>query len=242
MKGNIPQTFDGERAHFNVARIKKSGETFEVVVDPDAAVKFRETKQLEVREVLKSEHIFVNASKGEMPSADELQKAFHTADELKVAEIIIREGEIQLTAEHRQKVREEKMKKIIQLIHINAIDPKTNTPHPETRIRNAFAEAKIHIDEFRRAEDQISDIIKKLQPIIPIRFETKTIDIQIPANYAAKMYQTVTSYGKIKDEQWLNDGSWHVIVTIPAGLQNEFFDELNGKTHGSVQINLEAKK
>jgi len=36
----------------------------------------------------------------------------------------------------------------------------------------------------------------------------------------------------------MNDGSWHAVVEIPAGLQNEFFDELNKETHGNIHTKI----
>ena len=231
-------TFDKEKVSFNLGKLKKEGTMYEIVVDPDLAISFKAGKQIEVREVLKAEHIFLDAKKGNLASEDLLQKAFDTDDALKVAEIILKEGEIQVTSEYREKKREEKKRKILQLIHINAMDPTTKLPHPLTRLENAFAEAKIHIDENKKAEDQVHDVLAKLRPIIPIKIEQRKIEVHIPANYAAKMYGTMKGYGTIKKEEWLNDGSWKVQIEIPAGLQTDFFDELNSKTHGSVETKI----
>ncbi|MFC2136136.1 SBDS family ribosome assembly factor, partial [Bacteroidota bacterium] len=48
----------------------------------------------------------------------------------------------------------------------------------------------------------------------------------------------VQHLGEIKKEQWMNDGSWFAVVEIPAGLQNEFFDELNKETHGNIETKI----
>jgi ribosome maturation protein SDO1 len=236
MKG---MTFDQERVHLNLARLKRGGDTFEVVIDPDKAILYKEGKIESVSEVLHAEKVFFDAKKGQITSAEELEKVFNTANPLEVAAIILKEGEVQFTHEHREKKREEKRRKILEIIHINAIDPKTGLPHPLTRLENAFAEAKIHIDENKRAEDQVKDILDKLCPIIPIKFDIKIIDVRIPATYATKLYGIVKNYGKIKKEEWLNDGSWKVAIEIPAGLQNEFFDDLNARTHGSVDVKVQ---
>ena len=99
-------------------------------------------------------------------------------------------------------------------------------------------QANIHIDEHKRAEDQVADVVRALTPILPIRFETRTIQLHVPANYAPKLYGAVAGFGKIKKEAWLNDGSWLVDVEIPAGLQTEFFDDMNSRTHGSVEAKI----
>ncbi|MBU1975310.1 MAG: ribosome assembly factor SBDS [Nanoarchaeota archaeon] len=231
-------TFDKEKVSFNLARIKKHGMTFEVVVDPDLAMNFKDGKSIEVTDLLKSEDIFTDAKKGNIAPDETLIKAFGTDNALKVANIILTEGEIQVTSEYREKKREEKKKRILELIHINAVDAQTGLPHPMTRLENAWAEAKIRVDDNKKAEDQIHDIVTVLRPILPIKFDVKRIEVHVPATYAAKMYPTIKNFGKFKKEDWLNDGSWKVIVEIPAGLQDEFFDELNSKTHGSVETKI----
>ncbi|MCF7866157.1 ribosome assembly factor SBDS, partial [Candidatus Woesearchaeota archaeon] len=113
---------------------------------------------------------------------------------------------------------------------------RTGSPHPVTRIENAMNEAKIKIDEFKKAEDQIQEIMHLLKPIIPIKLETKKYKIHIAVQYASKLIGTLKGYGKVKTETWLNDGSYTCEIEIPAGIQEELMDELNSKTHGSVQI------
>jgi ribosome maturation protein SDO1 len=229
---------DESKLSLNLAKLKKGGEKFIVVVDPDLAIKYTQGVDVNLREVLMTEDIFSDPQKGEHVSEKRMEEVFGTKDPLKVAEHILKEGEIQLTSEYRAEVREKKKKKIIEIIHRNAVDPKTGLPHPVSRIENAFEEAKIHIDERKKAEDQISDIIKKLMPILAIRFELKEIELHIPASYAGKLYGLVASFGKILRDEWLNDGSWKCVVEIPAGLQTELYDSLNNRTHGSVDARV----
>ena len=236
--GSTRMTFDRERVHFNLARLKTHGAIFEIVVDPDKAVEHKQGKDVAIGEVLRAEKIFSDAKKGLAASEEQMQAIFETKDPVVIAEKILKEGELQLTSEYREKVRETKRKKIIEIIHRNGVDPRTQAPHPVQRIENAFEEAKVHIDEYKRAEDQVHEILRKLQPILPIRFEIKDLEIHIPTAYAPKMYGTVSGYAVIKKDEWQNDGSWLCVVEIPAGLQTELMDELNNKTHGNVQIKV----
>lgn len=232
-------TYDHERVQLNLARVRKGGAIFEIVVDPDKAVAWKENAGAgDVSEILKAEEIFSDAKKGMAASEHQLTSIFGTDDPLKVAQIILEEGEIQITQQHREKLREEKRRKLIDLIHTNAIDPRSGNPHPSKRIELAMDEAKVRIDEFKRAEDQMQETVKKLMPVLPIRIERAKLIIHLPAAIAAKLYSTVQQYGSMVDETWLNDGSWRCTVEIPAGLKNELIDTLNSKTHGSVTIEL----
>lgn len=233
-------TYDQERVSFNVARLQKGGETFELVVDPDAAVAMKEggaepTPEA-VREVVKAEKVFSDAKKGLLASEEHMQAVFNTTDFEGVAKQILTEGEIQLTAEHRELVRERKRKKLIALIHRNAVEPRTGNPHPEKRIELAFEEAKVRVDEFKTADQQLDDVVKKLQPILALKFEKAHLLVKVGNQYAGKMYGEVSRMAKILKDSWLNDGSWQAEVELPGGLRDEFVDMINGLTHGSAQV------
>ena len=226
-----------ERISLNLAKLKKGGEHFEVIIDPDKIVLYR-SKKAAAREVLMYEKIFSDAKKGFEASSELIGNVLGTNDILKVAETILNEGEIQFTQEYRDNKRKEKLNRIIDMITRNALDPVSGLPHPRTRIVAAMEEAKVRIDDFKSAEDQINDIVSKLKPIIPIKIGMKEIHVRIPTQYAGKSYSTVEKFGRILNDSWLTDGSWACTVEIPAGLQNDFFDALNKLTHGSVESKI----
>ncbi len=217
-----------------IARLKKAGENFEVLVDLDKALDFRKGKA-KIDEVLAAEYIYKDSKKGMKASEHETEKFFTTTDIKKVAEIIVKNSDIHLTAEHKSKLREEKRKKVIDLIHKNAVDPTTGLPHPLTRIENAIEEAKIRVDEFKSAEEQIEQVLEKLTEIMPIKFEVKKLLVRIPAKYSGSSYNIIKQFGRILSENWENDGSLSLKVEIPGGLTEEFYDKLNNLTHGQVE-------
>jgi len=228
------KTFDKERLSVNLAKIKKAGENFEVIIDPDKVLEYRKNKA-EVREVLMYDKIFSDAKKGFEASSEKLKAVFGTENIIESAKIILDQGEIQFTQEYREQKRKEKLNKILNIITRNAVDPKTGIPHPRNRIEAALDEAKVKIDYYKDAEDQVSDIVTELQPVLPIKFAMKEIQVKIGPLYAGKAYSIVERYGKIKMDNWQTDGSWVCSVELPAGMQNEFFDALNKLTHGSME-------
>src|SRR4030042_5902954 len=122
-----------------IARLKKDGESFEILVDCDKAISFKKGKG-DIRDVVAAEYIYKDSKKGEKASEHEMEKFFESKNFFRVAEIILKQGEIQLTSEYRNKLREENKRKIIELIHMNAVDSKTGLPHPTVRIENAMNE------------------------------------------------------------------------------------------------------
>ncbi len=232
------KTFEKEHFNINIARLKKGGQSFEINVDPDLAIAFKEGQKVDIIDILRSEDVFFNTKEGELASETMMKSLFGTDKTLEVAKIILEKGEIQLTAEYRNKVREQKKKKLLNIIHRNAINPKTGMPHPIQRIENAFEEAKVKFKEYVTVEDQVQDIVKLLQPILPIKFDHKTIEVKVDAAHSHAIFGIAKKYGVIKENKWLNGGSWYGLIEIPAGLRTEFFDELNKVTHGTATTKI----
>ena len=229
--------FSKEKAHFYIARIKKGGKDFEIDVDPDIALAYKAGKA-EIKDVLKAEHIFADLKKGMVASEKEMETLFGTSDVFEVAKIILEKGELPITAEHKRAMVEEKRKQIIHIIHTNAVDPKTHLPHPAQRIEAAMEEAKVRIDDFKSANEQIDEVLKKIRVVLPIKFEVKEIAAKIPAAYAPKSYPVLKSFGKLLREEWLRDGSLAVLVEMPGGLEEEFHQKLNALCHGEVETKI----
>ncbi|WP_457614377.1 ribosome assembly factor SBDS [Methanopyrus sp.] len=221
-----------------VARLEKGGERFEVLVDPEGARKLREGEDVDVEEILAVEQVFRDARKGERASEQAMEELFGTSNPIKVAEIVIKEGEIQLTAEQRRKMQEEIRRKIIHIIARRAVDPRTGAPHPPERIERAMEEAGVHIDPMKSAEEQVKEVIKQLRPVLPMKFEEVKVAIRIPAKYTGQAMGVVREFGDIEREEWQYDGAWVAVVRLPAGLQDEFFEKLNEITKGDFESKI----
>jgi ribosome maturation protein SDO1 len=218
-----------------IARMKKEGKNFEILVDCESALAVRSGKSNDVRGALAAVDVFSDANKGLKASENEMKHLFGTFDVLEVAELIMQKGDLQLTQEYRQKLRDDKKRQIIGIIHRNGVDPKTHSPHPVNRIEAAFEEAKFHVDEFHNVNDQVQEALKKLRPILPIKFEIKEIEIKITAEYAMKCYAVVKQFGTILKEHWTDSGMWDAVVEIPGGVEMDMFDRLNKIAHGNIE-------
>jgi len=219
-----------------VASLKKENRNFEILVDCEKAMDFKKGILSSVRDVLAIDSIFKDAQKGELASG--LIGIFNTEDVEKISEEIIKKGEIQLTADYRKKLFEERRRQVVSLISRNAMDSRTKTPIPEKRVELAMEQAKVNIDPNKTAEEQMNAIVDLLRPIIPIIISNVELDVVIPANYSAKAYNVVSRFGKPKKDLWLNDGAWKFVIEIPAGIQTEFMEEMNKLTKGEVKINI----
>lgn len=222
----------------NVIKLKTHGQNFEILADSAKALSLKSGMAVDIRDVLAVQKVFTDAKKGMEASPNALSSIFKTDDPLEVAKLIIQKGDIPLTSEYKHNLREQKKKQIIDIIHRNAVDPKTHAPHPPQRIEAALEQAKFHIDEVKDVNRQVEDALKAIRPILPIKFEIKEIAAKVPAEFAAKSYPILNSFGKKIREDWQTDGSLVVVLEMPGGLEEDFHNKLNALCHGNVETKI----
>ena len=220
------------------ARLESHGARFEVLVDPDAALAIkRDEFEGDLEDVIAAEDVFENASRGDRPAENDLEKVFDTTDPLEIIPVVIKKGEIQITSEQRKQMAEQKHKQLVNQITRNAVNPQMDdAPHPPERIESALQEAGFTIDPMEPAETQIDDALDALRPVIPIRFDEVTMAVRVPADYAGSAQAQIRQFGDLTKEEWQNDGAWVGVLEFPAGLQNEFYDLANEITSGEAEI------
>jgi len=247
-----------------IGRLENSGRTFEMLMDPEKAWEAKKYIREEINKRLKegkkrsrltpkeiindlnitlelifeSFIVFEDLKRGKKATDGDMEVVFGTNDGKEIGAHILLDGDIQWTRSQREEEKEKKLKQIINIISKNAINPQNNKPHPPERIEKAIEEADVKIDLMRNAEEQVDDVVKKIQTIIPIKMEQIEMAIKIPTSYTAKGYNIVAQFAQIKKEEWQSDGSWVSVISMPAGLQMELLDKLNKLTHGRVQTKL----
>jgi ribosome maturation protein SDO1 len=250
---------------YTIARLRKHNKDIEMIVEPEEAWKAKKKIETVIRD-MKSEDenavftlddlknipeidinnifegliVFEDAKRGKEHADADLEAIFGTTDAVEIAYQLLfdRETEWHWTKKQRDENFDKKKRQIIAIIAKNCINPQTKKPHPPQRIEKAIAEAKYNVDILKSAEEQVKDVISAISAIIPIRMENVELAVKIPASYAAKSYNIVERYGKIKQDEWANDGSWMGIVDMPAGMEADFLEKINKLTHGRVQIKI----
>jgi ribosome maturation protein SDO1 len=223
---------------YTLVRYTHQGEKYEILVDPDNGLAYRNGERTDLTNVLMLDTIFTDANKGTKPTEAKLMEVFGTKDPIEVAEIMFEKGVFQLTAQQRKEMTDQKLRKIITLISRNYVDPATKLPHPPLRVENALGEIKVNIDPFKDAEEQLKDIVDALRPVLPMSMETVEIAIKIPAEHSSKSYGIVKELAEIKRDEWTTDGSWIAVVAISAAMQGDLLDRLGKATQGNLQTKI----
>jgi len=222
------------------ARLETHGLKFELLVDPELADKMRHGEDLDIEDVVAAMYVYENASRGDKSPDEDLQKAFKTTEFSEIAQHIILKGEIHLTTDQRRHLIEEKRRRVISFIARNAVNPQTGLPHPVMRIEMALEQVRINYDPFKSVDDLVKETVKALRPILPIRFEERRIAAKFPMDFAAKAYASISgaAFVTMDKNEWQSDGSWICVVTIPAGMQEEFFNLANAAAKGDAELKI----
>jgi len=218
-----------------IIRYEKQGHRFEILADPDAVLAIREGKEVDLREAFAIVEVFKDARKADKASEETMQKVFGTINEEEIVLRIAKEGDFHLTTEQKRKIVEKIRKQIIESIARNSIDPRTKLPHTRERIELALEKAPVNID-MRPAMQQVQDVVKSLQPILPISFGKARLRIVVPAQYSQSTYGLVHKLGNVLREDWLADGSLQVRLEIPSGTKVDVMEQLGNAAKGEITI------
>ena len=208
-----------------LARLEKGGKRYEAMVNPDLVEQWKEdASNIELDDFMAMDEIFHDARAGERPTEEALMNTFQTLDVETILNIILEKGSIQLTTAQRKARVENMRQQIIHHIHSQAIDPKSKSPHPRTRIELALEESKYSVDPFKRLEDQVKDAISKLKPLIPLSFESVRLAFRIPGSAYGSVSQLLRTYQQ--KEGWLENGDWACVVELPAGMKGDIIGQV----------------
>ena len=226
------------------ARLESHGTRFEVLIDPDAALAIKRGEfDGELEDVIAAEDVFEDASRGDRPAEEDLETVFGTTDPLEIIPEVIRRGEIQITADQRREMQEQKRRQLVTLIARNAINPQMNdAPHPPDRIEAALEQAGFRVDPMEPVESQVDEALDALRPVIPIRFEEIAVAVRFPPDHAGKAQSRVREFGELRREEWQGDGSWIGVIEFPAGMQDEFYELVNELSQGEAETRIVEDK
>jgi len=211
------------------ARIKKGGKHYEILVDLEEALKVKKGEG-DLNSAVLTESIFHNLKSGEHASDVDLEKEFETTDVMAIALKIIKSGEVVRTTESMKSEHEQKYKQVVDFLSKNAVSPE-GRPYTPDRIMKALHEAHIVVKN-KSIESQVGEIMDHLRKVLPLNMEMKKVRLLVPAIHTGKAYGIVKEY--MISEDWKSNGDLEAVIEMPTALTFDFYDRLNGATHGAV--------
>ena len=131
---------------------------------------WRSGVEKDLDEVVQIENVFLNVSKGQVASKDDLQKAFGTSDATEVLLEILKKGELQVGDKERSHELSSLWVEIASTVAQMCVDPNSQKPYTVGIIEKAMKDVHYSVKPTKSAKIQALDVIKLLQSksIIPI--------------------------------------------------------------------------
>lgn len=123
-----------------VVRLQLQGKRFEIACYRNKILDYRNGHESDLSEVLQSDRIFVNVSKGQFAKTSDLQKAFQTTDQEAIAKIILDhpKSAVQVSDKEREQQQADALARIATWIASHTVHPATQRPYTVAQIRQAL--------------------------------------------------------------------------------------------------------
>ncbi|EGG04972.1 uncharacterized protein MELLADRAFT_108031 [Melampsora larici-populina 98AG31] len=201
----------------SIVRLKKGGKRFEIACYKNKAREWRTGIETDLSEVLQTDTIFSNVSKGQVASAADLKHSFGsgTNNDVIVLEIL-QKGELQVSDKERGQELDVKKKEIAHLVAEKCLDPSTHRPHTLSMIEKAMEAVHFSVNFSKSSKIQALELIKTLSArpdIISLERAQMRVRLTMPAKDGKKLKsQIVPLSTKVEDEEWSDEWEWVALI------------------------------
>ena len=175
-----------------VVRMNKGGKRFEIACYRNKVVDYRQGLEQDLSEVLQTDRVFANVSKGEFAKAKDMQKVFGTKDEDEISKLILSKGQVQVSDKERSQQLEKTSAQIAEWISKNCVQPDSDRPYTISQIRHAMQQANVSIHPTKPLKRQYLDCVKLLQKVFPIQRAKMELLLLVPPEYKDEMETALT--------------------------------------------------
>uniref|UniRef100_A0A671SEM9 Ribosome maturation protein SBDS n=1 Tax=Sinocyclocheilus anshuiensis TaxID=1608454 RepID=A0A671SEM9_9TELE len=139
-----------------VVRMKKGGKRFEIACYKNKVMSWRSGAEKDLDEVLQTNTVFVNVSKGQVAKKDDLSSAFSTDDVTEVCKQILAKGELQVSDKERQSQLEQMFRDIATIVAEKCVNPETKRPYTVILIERAMKDIHFSVKANKSTKQQVS--------------------------------------------------------------------------------------
>ncbi|KAK0575825.1 hypothetical protein LWI29_007815 [Acer saccharum] len=210
----------GQKRLTNVAvvRLKKHGNRFEIACYKNKVLSWRSGVEKDLDEVLQSQTVYSNVSKGVLAKSTDLIKAFGTDDHTKICLEILDKGELQVAGKERESQFSSQFRDIATIVMQKTINAETQRPYTISMIERLMHEIHFAVDPNSNSKKQALEVIRELQKNFPIKRSPMRIRLTVPEQNSSSLMEKLNAWNaKIvsKDE---SGSQLSVICELEPGL------------------------
>lgn len=163
-----------------VVRLNRNGHRFEVACYRNKIINYRQGTETDLGEVLQTDRVFVNVTRGEFANAKLLKKAFGTyRDEMEICKLILDQGDVQVTDMERNARLENVAREISGMISERCLHPNTRRPYTSSQVRDAMRSCGYMVHPTRGAKQQFLDCVKLIRSTGVLELERAKMELAL---------------------------------------------------------------
>ena len=223
-----------------VVRCNKAGKRFEIACYRNKVMDYRSGLEKDLSEVLQTERIFTNVSKGQFAKTADLKKAFGTTDEEAIAKVILEEGDsVQVSDLERNQQLQNTLSQVASWVASNCVHPEHGRPYTVSQITHALGKG-FAVQTHKPVKSQCLAAVKFLKNVIPI----ERAKMELSIKYDAAQHETVSQAVDRLDKRTIpekskppanGNESCALVVQVDPSLYREL-DELSKSVQGQLEI------
>ncbi|KAM6988532.1 ribosome maturation protein SBDS [Tautogolabrus adspersus] len=220
-----------------VVRMKKGGKRFEIACYKNKVMSWRTGAEKDLDEVLQTNSIFINVSKGQTAKKEDLIKAFGTDDLTEICNQILAKGELQVSDKERQSQLETTFRDIATIVAEKCVNPETKRPYTVNLIERAMKDIHYSIKPNKGSKQQALEVIRQLKETMQIQRAHMRLRVMLPAKEAKRLKEKLKPLMQVVESEDF-DEELEMVCLVDPGCYREI-DELircETKGRGSLEV------
>lgn len=197
----------------------------------------------DIDEVLQTNTVFTNVSKGQVAKKEDLINAFGKEDLTEICKEILRKGELQVSDKERHSQLESVFKEIATTVANKCINPETKKPYPTTMIEKAMKDIHYSVKPNQNSKQQALQVIKLLKEQFPIERAQMRMRVVFKGKetkkWKEKLFKIQTVQSEVEDR---NGDNLSIIFLIDPGFYREVDDLISEGTRGTGVLEVLSYK
>ncbi|KAI8927382.1 SBDS protein C-terminal domain-containing protein [Entophlyctis helioformis] len=206
----------------SIVRLRKGGKRYEVACYKNKILEWRNKLEKDIDNVLQIHQVFINVSKGQIASKEDLVKSFGTE--------VLNDAIMQVHSMSRD---------IATIVSEKSVNPETKRPYTVTMIEKALSDVHFSMNPNKSAKQQAIEAIKLLQEknIIPIARAQMRVRVVMPAKDGKRIKEKLMAHvNKTEEEDWGDE--YELICVVDPGSFRKIGDLLQEETKGRGQVEV----
>lgn len=227
----------GQKRLTNVAvvRLRKRGARFEIACYKNKVLSWRSGVEKDLDEVLQSQTVYSNVSKGILAKSKDLIEAFGTDDQATICLEILEKGELQVAGKERESQLSSQFRDIATIVVQKTINPETQRPYTISMIERLMHEIHFAVDPHSSSKKQALEVIRELQKHFPIKRSPMRLRLLVAEKGISLLMDQLSSWNAVTVSKDQSGNQFFVICELDPSFFRDC-DALVRNQQGRVEV------